>query len=192
LPLHLINRQVTDFRNNNKKAMNKIIKALLKSDDSAAPRKTRRKLSPKPDNGNFFNYLGQFPNSKNNKLVARDLYRWGNKNADKVEFGGKVTPGFHVRTQIGEDEITLFSVWAYPRKPAVQIQFQYLSEYQPYSEYKLRLSTLQSIGKLADVPFIEDKADRRPTLPLDLLDTAEKLETFKQIMQEIIDNLHSV
>ena len=124
--------------------------------------------------------------------MGRDLYRWGKKHADKVDFGGKITPGFHVRIQIGEDEITVFSVWAYPRKPAVQIQFQYLADYPPYNEYKLRLSTLQSIGKLTNTSFIEDKADRRPTLSLDLLDTAEKLETFKQIMHEIIENLQSV
>ena len=149
-------------------------------------------LSPLPDSDNFFKYLTKRPGGKQNALLAKDLYAWAKTNADSVEFGGKITPGFHARVQVDEDEFTVFSVWAYPNRPAVQVQFQYLMDYPPYDDAKLRRSTLQSLSKLIEEPVLEDKADRRPTFPLkDLFDTAEKLELFKQIMQEIIDNLRS-
>lgn len=193
LPLHLINRQVTNFQDNTPKAIKKLTKALWKLDRSAAPRRAPKKLSTLPDRDNFFNYLTQLPGGKENTLVASDLYRWGKQNADSVDFGGKITPGFHVRVQIGDDELTVFSVWAYPRRPAVQVQFSYLSEYPPYDESKLRRSTLKSLGELVNAPVIDDQADRRPTFPFSTaFDNAEKLETFKQIAQEIIDNLRSV
>jgi hypothetical protein len=193
LPLHLINRQVTDFQDDYDRAIKKLTKALWKLDRSAAPRKVPKKLSPLPGPDNFFNYLAQLPGGKQNTLIARDLYRWGKDNADRVEFGGKITPGFHVRVEVGDDELTAFSVWAYPRRPAAQVQFSYLSDYPPYDEVKLRRSTLKSLGQLLDDPVIDDQADRRPTFPFSsALNTAEKLETFKQIVQEIIDNLHSV
>lgn len=187
LPLHLINRQYTDFREDRDAAVEQLVEALWELDRSAVPRK--RPLSPLPNQDNFFDYLAQL--GEENALIARDLYRWSQDQGYTVEFGGKITPGFHVRVQIGDVELTVFSVWAYPRQPAAQVQFQYLAGYPPYDSITLRRSTLKSLNRLVEEPFIEEKADRRPTLPLSALNSAENLETFKQIVAEIIDNLRS-
>ncbi|GAB4515512.1 MAG: hypothetical protein OHK0046_19200 [Anaerolineae bacterium] len=110
-----------------------------------------------------------------------------------MEFGGKITPGFHARVQVGGQDLTVFSVWAYSKLPAAQVQFLYLAEYPPYDNADLRRSTLRSLNGLMEPPLVDDKADRRPTFPLiKALDTADKLETFKQVMSEIMDNLRSV
>jgi hypothetical protein len=108
-----------------------------------------------------------------------------------VDFSGEVTPGFHARLDLGGDDLILFSVWAYARQPAVQLQFQYLADYPPYDDPRLRRSTLHSINRLLppEDHLVDDKADRRPTIPLAALDNAARLETFKDIFGEIINTL---
>lgn len=195
LPLHLINRQYTDFRDtaDYDAALAELTETLRALDRSAAPKRNLRKLSTMPDQENFFKYLAQLPGGEHNALIAKDLYEWGRQHADEVEFGGKLTPGFHVRITLGGTQLTLFSVWGYPKQPAVQVQFQYLADYPPYDDPRLRRSTLKSLNSLLSTPLLEDKADRRPTLPLaDAFSTAEKLERFEDIMIEMIQTLQGV
>ncbi len=192
LPLHLINRQFTDFRDESPQGRNKSFKKLLRALNNEA-RTTPKQLPATPDTSNFFKYVDQLP-GKENALLARDLYRWARANADNVEFGGKVTPGFHARINMGENaSVIIFSLWAYTRNPAVQVQFQYLTEHAPYDTHAMRLSTLRSLNRILPdgEKLIEDSADRRPTISLSALTTADHLELFKQIMEEIIDNLKS-
>jgi hypothetical protein len=194
MPLHLINRQYTDFREDEDAAAQHLV-SVLKEISLTQPDETDRtvKLSPEPDEGNFFAYLEQLSGGEHNADIARDLYAWGKRHVDGVAFGGKITPGFHARLKLEEDEITLFSLWAYPRQPAVQVNMQSLSAIAPYTDRALRRSTLESLNQL--LPDTErhmaDKAERRPTFPLSAFDTADGLETFKQILAEIIDNLRA-
>lgn len=189
LPLYLINRQYSDFTQSPETAQAQLIEALHALEDGDAPRRLPAKHSAMPDQDNFFEYVKQLPGGEANALIARDLYQWGQQEADEVEFGGKITPGFHVRLHLGEDDVAVFSLWAYARQPAVQVNFQYLMEFSPYLSKTVRRSTLHSLNRLMPEPFLDERADRRPTLPLSVLGTAENLETFKQIAAEIIDNL---
>jgi len=110
-----------------------------------------------------------------------------------VEFGGKLTPGFHLRVDLGGEELIVCSVWAYARRPAVQVQFQYLRDHPPYDDDRLRLSTLRSLDRLLDAPLLADKAERRPTIPLlPHLASDGQRDLFRQIIEEIIDNLRGV
>lgn len=191
LPLHLINRQFTGFQEKQESSYKSLADALWAMDlVSAAPRKVPDTLSPQPDRANFFDYIEQLPGGERNGLVARDLFKWVQGIADRVEFGGKVTPGYHARLDVAGNDLTVFSLWAYPKQPAVQIQFQYLMDYPPYDNPGLRRSTLRSLNRLLDDTLIEDKADRRPTFPLaTAFNTADKIEMFKGVIQEIVDNL---
>ena len=191
-PLHLINRQFTDFIADRERGAKKLI-ATLRRLDLANPRsRAPKQLSPEPDKDNFFKYLSQLPGAEQNALIARDLYRWAKEQADDISFGGKITPGFHVRVALDSVELLVFSLWGYTRRPAVQVQFQYLADHPPYDNARLRRSTLASLNRLLDAPYLDDAADRRPTAPLSALDDAKNLETFKQIITEIMDNLRSV
>jgi len=193
LPLHLINRQFTDFRDGDAKARAKALKKLIHSLRGTPPKRTPKPLSPTPDKSNFFKYVDQLP-GEHNALIARDVFKWATTHADIVEFGGKVTPGFHARVELGGDTwVTVFSLWAYKATPAVQVQFQYLSDHEPYTDHSLRLSTLQSLNRIMpeNERLLEDSADRRPTLPLETLSTADHLELFKQIMAEVMNTLRA-
>lgn len=191
LPLHLLNRQFTDFRNPDDKPRQQTARKLAAALRKSPPRTSPKKLSAEPDRDNFFKYLEQLPGA-NNAVIARDLYRWAKDYADTVEFGGKITPCFHARVQLGDQQVIVFSVWAYARQPAVQVQFQYLMDHQPYDDARLRKSTLWSLNRVAPRPLMNDQAHRRPTIPLESLARGENLAQFKQIMAEIIDNLRSV
>jgi hypothetical protein len=192
LPLHLINRQYTRCQEDRERCARKLAAALRRIDLSAPPKRTPRKLSPEPDRDNFFKYLEQLPGGEESARIARELFAWAREYADLVDFGGKISPGLHVRLRLDGVEVTVCSVWAYPRRPAVQIQFQYLADHPPYDDANLRRSTLNSLNRLSDKTLIEDKADRRPTIPLQALAGPDKLALFVEIMAEIIDNLRSV
>ncbi len=188
LPLHLINRQYTDFQRDVEGATHKLVAALRD-----LPRESESpQLPPTPGEHNFFRYIEQLPGGEKTVLIARDLYAWAQAQADSVVFGGQHTPGFHVRIRLNR-EATVFSVWAYARRPAAQVQFAYLRSFPPYNDADLRRSTLHSLNRLMpDGGQLDDgRADRRPTFPLSALDSAEALEAFKQIMAEMMDNLRS-
>ena len=127
-------------------------------------------------------------------MIARDLFHWANDQADEVSFGGKITPAFQARVAVDGSQVTVFAVRAYPKRPAIQIQFMYLMNYEPYQSERLRRSTLKSLNRLMndDDQFVVDQADRAPTIPLAYFDRADKIELFKQIMAEIFDNLRGV
>lgn len=200
LPLQLANRQYIDFVRHPAAAVKKLALAvrrdlakLKQAEDTNSEIRRPKSLSPDPDQDNFFKYLAQLPGEESNALIARDLYRWAKKSADSLEFSGKITPGFHARVRMGDEEALVLSVWAYPRQPAVQVQFQYFMKYPPYDDTAMRVSTLKSLNRLcSDSPLLDEQADRRPTLPFDpSLNSADKLEVFKQIMDEVMDNLRS-
>jgi len=198
LPLHLINRQFTDFRAKWEIPAQKLIR-VLRGIPLEKPFETTRQpenLSPEPNERNIFKYLAKLPGGRQNELIARDLYSWASKHADSVTFGGKLTPAFHARVRAGKSdvgEITVFSLWAYPQQPAVQVNFLYFAAIPPYDNERLRLSTLKSLNELLPQgeQLNQNKTERRPTLALSLLSTADKLETFKDLMGEIMDNLRS-
>lgn len=193
LPLHLINRQFTDCHTDVAAGIKKLASTVRRR-LRAKPAPPKKPLPTKPTRNNFFQYIAQLPGGKQNAVVARELYRWSKQHADAVAFGGKVTPGFHARVNLGDETVTVFSVWAYARQPAVQVQFRFMSEHAPYDDRRMRLSTLHSLNRLMDGDHhLDDKADRQPTLPIpQAFDTAEELEIFKEIMAEIIENLRSV
>lgn len=191
LPIHLINRQFSNFLDDapdaREKALQKLIRAIR--DETAQP-SDEDDLTP--DRETFFKFLEQIPGDSVIR-TAEAVFELAQTEADAITFGGKVTPGFHARVNLGENNaITIFSLWAYRRNPAVQVQFQYLCKHAPYDDDDLRRSTLQSLNRImpADAPLYDDQADRRPTIPLDALNSPENLALFRQIMREMIDNLH--
>lgn len=197
LPLHLINRQFSNFIEESRwpQSASRLVRTLKKSMQASAqkPTSNRRILSAEPNAGNFFKYLEQrqYDDPKTNARIARALNDWAAEHTDGVDFGGKITPGMHARIQLGDQDVIVFTLWAYPRQPAVQIQLQYLAKHPPYDDAELRRSTLLSLNPLATKPFLPDQADRRPTLPLSNLQTDNTLAQFLQIVEEIIDNLRS-
>lgn len=195
LPLHLIDRQYTPCWKDLPAGINNLKEAVQKAlaDKTSSKASEENEYSPEPTENNFFQYMAQLPHGDNSALIAQDLYHWGKLTGDEVEFGGKLTPGFHVRIKLNSESLIVFSVWAYSKTPSVQIPFDYLLAYAPYDKSRLRLSTLKSLNQLLPngENFDAGKADRRPSLALRYLNSAEKLETFKQIISEIIDNLRS-
>lgn len=195
LPLHLINIQFTDCRVDLQDGVDKLANALhhTLSTSGTPPEHLPDTMSADPTERNFFKYLEQLPQGEAVNLVAQDIYYWASQEADQVEFGGRAQPGFHTRIKLNEEWITVFSVWAYPRTPSVQVPFDTLQAYSPYTRSKLRRSTLKSLNQLLPngIEFDEERADRRPNIALHFLDTAERLEAFKDIITEIINNLRS-
>jgi hypothetical protein len=195
LPIHLINRQWTDFRKRPEQAAKRLIAALNKTSltepEAKKPREAA-KLSPEPNPLNFFKYLEQLPDGEQNAAIARRLHQIASSCGDSVQFSGWATPCFHARVKLKQGEVSVFSVWAYSRQPGVEVPLQYLQNHPPYDERQLRLSTLDALNRLLPngERFADEKADLRPTLSLTHAFAAPPaLDSFTQLVNEIADNL---
>ncbi|MBZ0295033.1 MAG: toll/interleukin-1 receptor domain-containing protein [Anaerolineae bacterium] len=189
LPIYFINRQFIDFRTKRDRGMKRLLSALKGKKKQREPAKPP---TPGPSEKNFFKYIEQLPDGETAAQVARALYDWAETQGTQVTFGGWFTPVLHARLALNDSEVTVFSIWAYSRQPAVQIPFQYLQVAPPYDEQQLRLSTLDALNRLMPdgEQFPDEKAEGRPGLPLvAALAAPDALEDFKQIIKEMIDNL---
>ena len=194
LPLHLVNIQFTDCRQEMANGMTELITALqhrLASD--APPKYVDESTTVMPTEENFFSYMEQLPLGETAMLVARDLFDWVQYVADDIEFGGKYNPAYHVKINLNDTQVTVFSIWAYPKTPSMQIPLDYIGAYPPYTRIALRKATLKKLNKLMPdgKQFDDDKVDRRPTMPLHYLSKTAKLEDFKHIIVEIINRLRA-
>lgn len=208
LPLQLIDVQYTLLTEAvYDENLPQLVGAILKhfAGDEPAPIPVPDHLSARPNETNFFGYLAQMDDGETYELLARDLYAWCHKTLDSVAFGGKHTPNFQGRvvvpheedgdpTTVEERDVTVVTLHAYLRNPAVQIPFDQLSKYPPYTDPQERLRTLDNLNKLlpAEAAFEKSRANRRPTIALDdLLGGADRLEELKDLLGTIAQRLRS-
>lgn len=196
LPLLLVDRQFTPFLKDYDEGLIRLVEALevpLKNPpEKTTPQPLPGDVSADPNENNFFAYLAQMENGAELATVARELYTWSKDSADETEFSGRFRPAMHARIDIGEKEVTVFSLLAYLRHPAVQIPFDYLRKYPPFTTKQKRLEVLKKLSDLLpkNEGFEPERIDRRPSIPLEyLLSDAGRLEKFKQIVSGIIDDL---
>ena len=195
IPLHLINIQYCDLRERNAAGIAKLVESIhcaLRSDE-ATPMPASSTISRSPVETNFFPFVEQLPEGDIASLVARDLFHWARAVADEVAFGGRSKPGFHARVNLNGALATVFSVWAYRRKPAAQIPLDRLAARRPFDRRQVRAASLRQLNRLLPKAqrFKAEKANGRPTIALHLLSSAETLEAFKDIVEEIMRELRA-
>ncbi len=194
LPIYLINRQATDFRQRQAQATQRLIRAVKKAIDSANAAVTKPASALKPNEHNFFKYIAQMPEGEDNARIARELFAFAEAHANAITFSGRAEPAFHAHLWVGPGGLVIFSVRAYRRQPAVEVPLQYWTSFPPYDDLKAREAVVKSLNKLMpkQEAFALDRADRRPNLPLvRALATDENLEAFQGIMRDVIDRLNS-
>ncbi len=195
LPLHLINIQYCDFREDfadGSKELAKSLKSALSSTESAAVYPNEANAN-EANRVNFFPYIGQLPQGEIAALVARDLFHWSARMADEVAFGGRVNPGCHVRLNLKDGPLTILSIWAYPKTPAAQVYFDHLAACAPYQRKAARRALLKQLNQNLPPEYRlpATKSDRRPSIPLSVLSSAEILESFKGLLAEILSDLRA-
>lgn len=195
LPLHLINRQFSDFRTRPEAALKKLVNALKKAPINAPlpePKPSEQaKHSPEPNRLNFFKYVEQLPDGATNARIARALFDWGKANSDSITFSGRSEPAFHANLWVGPGGVTVFSVRAYPKQPAVEVPLQFLMSFPPYDERDERMRLLHELNSYVSEPFDDSRADRRPNIPLLALATDDRLQAFIEMMGEIVEALQA-
>lgn len=195
IPLHLINIQYCDLRAQPAEGMARLIESIqmaLRSDEDEEAYAISA-IAREPVEANFFPFVAQLPDGNIASHVARDLFHWARGTADEVAFGGLSNPGFHARIQLNRQMATIFSVWAYRRKPSVQIPLDRLAARRPFDRRKVRAATLRQLNQLLpkNQRFKAAKAGGRPAIPLRRLNSAAKLEAFKRIVLEIKSELRA-
>ncbi len=195
LPLYLVNIQYCDFREDfaggSKQLAESLTSALSSSESSIVyPDEAH---TTEANRLNFFPYVEQLPGGEIATLAARDLFHWSAGIADEVAFGGRVNPGCHVRINLNGRPVTVLSIWAYPKTPAAQIYFDHLASFAPYHQISARRALLKQLNQILPTEFRlpAAKSDRRPTIPLTVLNSAEILESFKGVLAEILAALRA-
>lgn len=196
LPLLLVDRQFNSFTEDYEEAIARLVEAMKISLANPLEKTDARDL---PDNvsldaneSNFFSYLAQMENGRTLATVARDLYAWSQDTVSETEFSGRFRPALHARVDVANKEVTVFSLLAYLRHPAIQIPFDYLRKYPPFTTKKKRLEVLKQLETLLpnNEGFDAERIDRRPTIPLEYLSgDTDRLEKFKQIISQIAEDL---
>jgi hypothetical protein len=186
LPIYLIDRQATDLRSGQKAVMTRLVKAL----DKALQQQPDPTPSPdvgKPTTQNYFKYVEQLPHGGENARVARQLFAYAERYADAITFSGRSEPAFHAHLWLGPGGVTLFSVRAYRRQPAVEIPLQFWMSFPPYDQRAERMGVLESLNRLlpSGEAFTPDRADLRPNIPLRWLASAEMLAGFKALLTDV-------
>jgi hypothetical protein len=195
----LITRQFTDFTGDYAPALEKLKTALQialnmpapvqPTPQTVLPTVPAETFSPDPNEDNFFAYLAQMDEGATQAQIARDLYQWAQQHADTVEFGGRFTPGLHVKVNVNGKSLTIFSLLAYMRNPAVQIPFDYLAKYAPFTSLAHREATLKQLNALlpkAD-QLPQASASKRPSLTLlTAFNSDEALAKFKKLVEAMI------
>ena len=193
LPLHLVNIQYCDLRGDFDAGAACLADALgaIESAAEAPLPYADDMVAATPSQANFFPFMAQLPRGDVASLVAQDLFHWALETADEVAFGGKVKPGFHARIHIAGRSVTVFSVWAYPKTPALQLPLNGFAAHAPYRRRRSRRAIIKGLNRAlpAKARLKAAKADRAPSLPLHLLDSAERLESVKQIISDIMRRL---
>ncbi len=195
IPLHLVNIQFCDLRER-RSGLAKLLEALARIQPEGEPREfVPAAVSRLPLEANFFPYLQQLPSGDVAAQVARDLFHWARQSADDLVFGGAVNPGFHSRVNRDSNGksklVTVFSVWAYRRRPSAQIPLDLLAAHAPFARRAARRDILRQLNQLLprESRFPAASCDRRPTFPLLHLSDVGRLEGFKQIAQDIAERL---
>lgn len=195
LPLHLINRQYTDFRSRPETGFKKLVAALNKAPlteplPELDPHE-QKKHSPEPNRLNFFKYVEQLPDGAENARIARALFDWAKTNVDSLTFSGRSEPAFHANLWVGPGGVTVFSVRAYPKQPAVEVPLQFLMNFPPYDQRDARLRLLGALDQFVVQPFADDRADRRPNIPLLSLEEASAQQAFIDLIAGIVETLRT-
>lgn len=196
LPLQLITRQFTDFTGDYAAALARLQTALrgaLHLPTAAASPLPETPYSPDPNEDNFFAYLAQMRAGAALAQTARALYAWADDQQAHSEFGGRMTPGLHVKIAVGGKLVTVVSLLAYLRHPGLQVPLDYLAKYPPYTAEAERAALLRRLNALlpSAAQVSDARATRRPTYPLVEFADPVALLGLQQIMAEVMMRLRA-
>jgi len=192
MPLHLLNRQYTDFRTQPDAALARLISALRGALRSATP--PAPPMTVDPNEHNFFKYLEQRPEGPLVAQVARRLYVWATRHADAITFSGRERPAFSASLWLGPGGLPLFSVRTYVTEPAVEVPLKSYAGFPPYDDRAQRLALLAELNTLMppDDLLADARADGRPNLPLAAaLGPDAHAERFEALMSEVVQRLRA-
>jgi hypothetical protein len=143
------------------------------------------------DHDRFMDAIRQL--SAEAEQVAEAIHEWmtDKSHCDHIGWGAGQRDGSMIAfvKGTGQDEMPWgqipFTVWTYGR---VEIDFQYLKRYEPFSDDSLRLEMLGRLNQIPGIQLPLDGAERRPSAKLSDL-KGESLPQFLGVMSWVTDTI---
>lgn len=142
------------------------------------------------DENSFFERITEQSGSEAAR-VARRLLDWAKTNAPIVWawWGRGKRDGSFVPCVNGQSTYhQMFAVWTYGR---IEIYFQYLKTKPPFEDYAKRKELLDRVNEITGASFGEDAITRRPSIPLSMLSTANKMAQFLNVLDWVINEIRN-
>ncbi len=127
------------------------------------------------DEESFFQALGNRV-GESAVTAARRILEWVQPRVTRVWWGKGMVNGSFVPTLSHKDtDYQLFAVYTYA---VVEIYFQWYSYKKPFNDEQKRRELLAKLNSIEGVSIPEDAISRRPSIPLSIFDTEQKLQEF--------------
>ena len=122
--------------------------------------------------------------------TCRELLAWGRANDLKIRWGsGSQDGSLFLLLELPTSTYYLVSAWTYGR---VEIQFKMLSSQPPFDNVEKRLELLRRLNQIHGVIMGAEAIERRPSIPLEILATADAVQELCVVMTWVIEEAKRV
>jgi hypothetical protein len=121
--------------------------------------------------------------------VAKDLLEWAKSNSLRIWWGeGRQDGSFYPLLDHASDTYWTFAVWTYGR---ISIQFYMMKKKPLFADDSKRESIRLRLNNIPGVSISENDISRFPGINLSILTKPDALKQFKEIFQEIINEIRT-
>jgi hypothetical protein len=119
--------------------------------------------------------------------VARRLLDWARDAGCRIWWGqGRQAGSFFPFLDHAGETFWTVAVWTYGR---VEIQFQQLKKSPPFQSEAKRLELLERLNAIDGVSIHRNRLEKRPSIPLQVLNRSESLEQFLKVMDWLVGEI---
>lgn len=134
----------------------------------------------------FFESLNESSGEASVEL-AKSILEWAEVSSSRVRWGIGRSDGSFKPVFVGrKGKVTPFSVWS---TGSIELNFQYIRQKAPYVELKAREQLAKQIASITGQRIEPGKLDRRPSFPIDSLDSTAKFKRFLDLMEEVATSI---
>ncbi|MDQ5824274.1 MAG: hypothetical protein M3441_08680 [Chloroflexota bacterium] len=125
--------------------------------------------------------------------IARKLLEWARSRGLRVSWGKGATLGsFLPIIDHGSASKWTFAVYAQESGASVELQFAHMRTKPPFTDDSRRLELLQKINSVLGTNLPPEAINRRPNVPISVLQNTQVLTSFLQVFDSVVDEIRGM